>query len=144
MEWWSFPLPHNLHNQFQVLYIPIIYLTGYLNINLQECYVLLFFPFDRLTISQKDAGKLVLSCSSEGQQLHITANPFEIQLVSKDEIVLSMNTNGLLYFEHLQHPPQIRCGISISGCSPWNEINLGYDHKYSEYNSIEIRGTWQI
>ncbi|XP_054826887.1 neutral alpha-glucosidase C isoform X2 [Eublepharis macularius] len=62
----------------------------------------------RLTILQKDASELVLACSNEDQQLHITANPFQMQLVSKDEIVLSMNTNDLLYFEHLQHPPQIR------------------------------------
>lgn len=73
-----------------------------------------FFPFDRLTISQKDAGKLVLSCSSEGQQLHITANPFQMQLVSKEETILSMNTNGLLYFEQLQHPLQSRCDFLVS------------------------------
>ncbi|KAH0620644.1 hypothetical protein JD844_021310, partial [Phrynosoma platyrhinos] len=45
---------------------------------------------------------------SDDQQLHITVNPFQIQLVSKDEIVLSINSNGLLYLEQLQPPPQTR------------------------------------
>uniref|UniRef100_A0A8C3P4W0 Glucosidase alpha, neutral C n=1 Tax=Chrysemys picta bellii TaxID=8478 RepID=A0A8C3P4W0_CHRPI len=51
---------------------------------------------------------------SEDRKLHITANPFQIELESKGETVLSVNTNGLLYFEHLQPPPQNRCEISIS------------------------------
>ncbi|XP_061467295.1 neutral alpha-glucosidase C isoform X2 [Rhineura floridana] len=62
----------------------------------------------RLTVSQKDTNKLVLACANEEQQLHITANPFQIQLVSKDETILSMNSNGLLYFEHFRLPPQFR------------------------------------
>uniref|UniRef100_A0A8C3HFX7 Glucosidase alpha, neutral C n=1 Tax=Chrysemys picta bellii TaxID=8478 RepID=A0A8C3HFX7_CHRPI len=68
----------------------------------------------RLSIAQKEAGILVLTCASEDRKLHITANPFQIELESKGETVLSVNTNGLLYFEHLQPPPQNRCEISIS------------------------------
>nr|XP_006130414.1 neutral alpha-glucosidase C isoform X1 [Pelodiscus sinensis]XP_025044103.1 neutral alpha-glucosidase C isoform X1 [Pelodiscus sinensis] len=60
----------------------------------------------RLSIAQKEAGILVLTCDHEDHKLHITANPFQIVLESKGETVLSVNGNGLLYFEHLQPPPQ--------------------------------------
>ncbi|XP_077178869.1 neutral alpha-glucosidase C isoform X2 [Paroedura picta] len=101
----------------------------------------------RLTITQKDAGKLVLSCSSEDQQLHITANPFQMQLVCKDEIVLSMNTNGLLYFEHLQHPPQIRestlqkkaCGSADSSEESQEDLGL-WEEKFGNFLDIKANG----
>ncbi|XP_015275543.1 PREDICTED: neutral alpha-glucosidase C [Gekko japonicus] len=101
----------------------------------------------RLTISQKDAGKLVLSCSSEDQQLHITANPFQMQLVSKSEIVLSMNTNGLLYFEHLQHLPQIRESTlqkradGSADSSEENQEDLGlWEEKFGSFLDIKASG----
>uniref|UniRef100_A0A8C4U7D1 Glycoside hydrolase family 31 N-terminal domain-containing protein n=1 Tax=Falco tinnunculus TaxID=100819 RepID=A0A8C4U7D1_FALTI len=59
----------------------------------------------RLFISQKEAGILVLSSVSEDYKLQVTANPFQVELQSKGETVLSMNSNGLLYFEHLQPLP---------------------------------------
>ncbi|KFV86324.1 Neutral alpha-glucosidase C, partial [Struthio camelus australis] len=59
----------------------------------------------RLSISRKEAGILVLKSVNEEYKLQVTANPFQIELQSKGEIVLSMNSSGLLYFEHLQPPP---------------------------------------
>uniref|UniRef100_A0ACB8G5A7 Uncharacterized protein n=1 Tax=Sphaerodactylus townsendi TaxID=933632 RepID=A0ACB8G5A7_9SAUR len=101
----------------------------------------------KLTISQKDANELVLSCSSEDQQLYITANPFQIQLVSKDEIVLSMNANGLLCFEHLQHPPQIRNSTlhkktdGSTDCSEENQEDLGHwEEKFGRFLDIKASG----
>lgn len=46
--------------------------------------------------------------------LRVTANPFQVELQFKDETVLSMNSNGLLYFEHLQPPPSDRYSIFLS------------------------------
>ncbi|KAL7992412.1 hypothetical protein Chor_016668 [Crotalus horridus] len=66
----------------------------------------------RLRISEKDADKLVVVGAEQDQQIHIMAKPFQIQLISKDEILLSMNSNGLLYLEHLQSPPQNRKSTS--------------------------------
>uniref|UniRef100_A0A8B9S567 Neutral alpha-glucosidase C n=1 Tax=Apteryx owenii TaxID=8824 RepID=A0A8B9S567_APTOW len=60
----------------------------------------------RLSISHKEAGILVLKSVNEEYKLQVTANPFQIELQSTDGIVLSMNSNGLLYFEHLQPPPR--------------------------------------
>ncbi|KAK2532291.1 hypothetical protein Q9233_005307, partial [Columba guinea] len=71
----------------------------------------------RLIISQKEAGILVLSNVNEDYKLQVTANPFQIELQSKTETVLSMNSNGLLYFEHLQPPPSDRYCIYLSHCS---------------------------
>ena len=36
---------------------------------------------------------------------HITANPFKVDLVSEEEVVMSINSLGQLYFEQLQIPP---------------------------------------
>uniref|UniRef100_A0A8C9GCY1 Glycoside hydrolase family 31 N-terminal domain-containing protein n=1 Tax=Pavo cristatus TaxID=9049 RepID=A0A8C9GCY1_PAVCR len=66
------------------------------------------FSFVRLSMSQKEGGVLVLTSVNEDYKLRVTANPFQIELQFKDETVLSMNSNGLLYFEHLQPPPSDR------------------------------------
>ncbi|XP_019374617.1 PREDICTED: neutral alpha-glucosidase C isoform X1 [Gavialis gangeticus] len=60
----------------------------------------------KLSITQKETNILVLTSTNEDHKLHITANPFQIELESKDETILSMNSSGLLYFEHLQPPPK--------------------------------------
>lgn len=75
--------------------------------------VFFLFLFPRLKISEKDADKLVLVGAEQDQQIHIMAKPFQIHLISKDEILLSMNSNGLLYLEHLQSPPQSRYDITL-------------------------------
>uniref|UniRef100_A0A8C9L249 Glycoside hydrolase family 31 N-terminal domain-containing protein n=1 Tax=Pavo cristatus TaxID=9049 RepID=A0A8C9L249_PAVCR len=62
----------------------------------------------KLSMSQKEGGVLVLTSVNEDYKLRVTANPFQIELQFKDETVLSMNSNGLLYFEHLQPPPSDR------------------------------------
>lgn len=49
---------------------------------------------------------MVLTSVNEDYKLQVTANPFQVELQSKGETVLSMNSNGLLYFEHLQLPPR--------------------------------------
>lgn len=65
-------------------------------------------------MSQKEGGVLVLANVNEDYKLRVTANPFQIELQFKDETVLSMNSNGLLYFEHLQPPPSDGYGIFLS------------------------------
>uniref|UniRef100_A0A8C5X8Y5 Glycoside hydrolase family 31 N-terminal domain-containing protein n=1 Tax=Malurus cyaneus samueli TaxID=2593467 RepID=A0A8C5X8Y5_9PASS len=68
----------------------------------------------KLFISHKEAGNFVLSSVNEDYKLQVTANPFQIELQSKGETVMSMNSNGLLYFEHLQPPPSDRYSICLS------------------------------
>uniref|UniRef100_A0A8C0A0T5 Glycoside hydrolase family 31 N-terminal domain-containing protein n=1 Tax=Anas zonorhyncha TaxID=75864 RepID=A0A8C0A0T5_9AVES len=68
----------------------------------------------RLSVSQKEAGILVLTSVNKDYTLQVTANPFQVELHSKGETVLSMNSNGLLYFEHLQPPPSDRYSTCLS------------------------------
>lgn len=56
---------------------------------------------------------MVLSSVKEDYRVQVTANPFHLELQSKGETVLSMNSNGLLYFEHLQPPPSDRYSICL-------------------------------
>uniref|UniRef100_A0A8C0IMP5 Glycoside hydrolase family 31 N-terminal domain-containing protein n=1 Tax=Chelonoidis abingdonii TaxID=106734 RepID=A0A8C0IMP5_CHEAB len=103
----------------------------------------------RLSIAQKETGILVLTCANEDCKLHITANPFQIELESKGETVLSVNTNGLLYFEHLQPPPQIRCDISYilqcSVCDSENQEDLDlWQEEFGSFLDIKANGSSSI
>ncbi|XP_024053221.1 neutral alpha-glucosidase C isoform X2 [Terrapene carolina triunguis] len=102
----------------------------------------------RLSIAQKEAGILVLTCASEDRKLHITANPFQIELESKGETVLSVNTNGLLYFEHLQPPPQNSKTTAQKeedtsiGSSQENQEDLGlWQEEFGSFLDIKANGT---
>ncbi|KAK2533211.1 Ganc [Columba livia] len=101
----------------------------------------------RLIISQKEAGILVLSNVNEDYKLQVTANPFQIELQSKTETVLSMNSNGLLYFEHLQPPPSDRIHTEVnkdessSDSSKEKQEDLGlWQEKFGRFLDIKAHG----
>ncbi|NXU81320.1 GANC glucosidase, partial [Oreotrochilus melanogaster] len=101
----------------------------------------------RLSVSQKEAGVLVLSSVNEDYKLQITANPFQVELQSKDEIVLSINSNGLLYFEHLQPPPSDRKSTAenkeeaASDSSKEKQEDLGlWQEKFGKFLDIKAHG----
>lgn len=56
----------------------------------------------RLISCSGDTGNLILADGKGGLKCHITANPFKVDLVSEEEVVISINSLGQLYFEHLQ------------------------------------------
>ncbi|OWK09935.1 hypothetical protein Celaphus_00006335 [Cervus elaphus hippelaphus] len=62
----------------------------------------------RLTSCPGDTGSLVLASGKGDLKCHITANPFKVDLVSEEEVVMSINSLGQLYFEQLQIPPKQR------------------------------------
>lgn len=64
------------------------------------------FPafFSRLISCSRDTGSLELTNGKGDLKCHITANPFKVDLVSEEEVVMSINSLGQLYFEHLQIP----------------------------------------
>uniref|UniRef100_A0A8C6YDM5 Glucosidase alpha, neutral C n=1 Tax=Naja naja TaxID=35670 RepID=A0A8C6YDM5_NAJNA len=92
----------------------------------------------RLKISEQDADKFVLVGAEQDQQIHIMAKPFQIQLISKDEILLSMNSNGLLYLEHLQSPPQ-RKGTNRRKKSTEKDLGL-WEEKIGNFLDIKANG----
>ncbi|XP_034968102.2 neutral alpha-glucosidase C isoform X2 [Zootoca vivipara] len=104
-----------------------------------------------LTVLNKDADKLVLACANEDQQLHVTANTFQIQFVCKGEIVWSTNSNGLLYFEHLQPAPQSRKSTlqeekeGSANSSKENQDDLGlWEEKFGKFVDIKTNGPSSI
>ncbi|XP_055291848.1 neutral alpha-glucosidase C isoform X9 [Moschus berezovskii] len=60
----------------------------------------------RLTSCPGDTGSLVLASGKGDLKCHITANPFKVDLVSEEEVVMSINSLGQLYFEQLQISPK--------------------------------------
>lgn len=63
--------------------------------------------FCRLVCSG-DTGSLILTNRKGDLKCHVSANPFKIDLLSKNEAVISINSLGQLYFEHLQVPHKQR------------------------------------
>lgn len=55
-----------------------------------------------------DTGSLILTNRKGDLKCHVSANPFKIDLLSKNEAVISINSLGQLYFEHLQVPHKQR------------------------------------
>ncbi|XP_027673962.2 neutral alpha-glucosidase C isoform X1 [Chelonia mydas] len=105
----------------------------------------------RLSIAQKEAGILVLTCVGEDRKLHVTANPFQIELESKGETILSVNTSGLLYFEHLQPPPQNSKTTALKkedtsiDSSQENQEDLGlWQEEFGSFLDIKANGPSSI
>ncbi|NXN99771.1 GANC glucosidase, partial [Rhinopomastus cyanomelas] len=100
----------------------------------------------RLCVSQKEAGILILSSGSEDYKLTITANPFHVELQSKGEAVLSINSSGLLCFEHLQPPPNDRKPTAesekaASDSSKEQQEDLGlWQEKFGSFLDIKACG----
>uniref|UniRef100_A0A8C9HJ39 Glycoside hydrolase family 31 N-terminal domain-containing protein n=1 Tax=Piliocolobus tephrosceles TaxID=591936 RepID=A0A8C9HJ39_9PRIM len=68
----------------------------------------------RLISCSGDTGSLILADGKGGLKCHITANPFKVDLVSEEEVVISINSLGQLYFEHLQILHKQSPGLSAS------------------------------
>ncbi|XP_031449409.1 neutral alpha-glucosidase C [Phasianus colchicus] len=100
----------------------------------------------KLSLSQKEGGVLVLTSVNEDYKLRVTANPFQVELQFKDETVLSMNSNGLLYFEHLQPPPSDRNPAAeneeaAGDSSKDNQEDLGlWQEKFGSFLDIKAHG----
>uniref|UniRef100_A0A8C3NFG8 Glycoside hydrolase family 31 N-terminal domain-containing protein n=1 Tax=Geospiza parvula TaxID=87175 RepID=A0A8C3NFG8_GEOPR len=102
----------------------------------------------RLLISHKEAGILVLSSVNEDYKLRVTANPFQVELQSKGETVMSVNSNGLLYFEHLQPPPSDRYTQNeeaASDSSKEKQEDLGlWQEKFGSFLDIKAHGPTSV
>ncbi|OXB72501.1 UNVERIFIED_CONTAM: hypothetical protein H355_002772 [Colinus virginianus] len=101
----------------------------------------------KLSMSQKEEGVLVLTGVNEDYKLRVTANPFQVEIQFKDEPLLSMNSNGLLYFEHLQPPPSDRNPTAeneeaAGDSSKDNQEDLGlWQEKFGSFLDIKAHGS---
>uniref|UniRef100_G1NTV4 Glucosidase alpha, neutral C n=1 Tax=Myotis lucifugus TaxID=59463 RepID=G1NTV4_MYOLU len=104
----------------------------------------------RLISCSGDTGNLILADEKGDLKCHITANPFKVDLVSKEEVVMSINSLGQLYFEHLQIPlEQSRAtrekeNASID-TSQKNQEDLGlWEEKFGKFVDVKVNGPASI
>ncbi|XP_055291846.1 neutral alpha-glucosidase C isoform X7 [Moschus berezovskii] len=105
----------------------------------------------RLTSCPGDTGSLVLASGKGDLKCHITANPFKVDLVSEEEVVMSINSLGQLYFEQLQiSPKQSRAtkkneeDASIDTTQE-NQEELGlWEEKFENFVDVKVNGPASI
>lgn len=59
------------------------------------------FPFSLSVLSQDENG-VVLSLGVESQRVIISARPFRLDIMEGSDVLMSLNSRGLLAFEHLR------------------------------------------
>uniref|UniRef100_A0A8B9KNF6 Neutral alpha-glucosidase AB n=1 Tax=Astyanax mexicanus TaxID=7994 RepID=A0A8B9KNF6_ASTMX len=59
-------------------------------------------PTEPLSVLSRDDNGLVLSLGVESQRLIVSARPFRLDIMEGPEVLLSLNSRGLLAFEHLR------------------------------------------
>ncbi|XP_036120392.1 neutral alpha-glucosidase C isoform X1 [Molossus molossus] len=98
----------------------------------------------RLISCSGDTGSLILANGKGDLRCHITANPFKVDLMCKEEVVMSINSLGQLYFEHLQTPLKQRTtrekeeNASID-TSQENQEDLGlWEEKFAEFVDVKV------
>ncbi|XP_004623565.1 neutral alpha-glucosidase C [Octodon degus] len=104
----------------------------------------------RLTSCSGDTGNLILSDEKGNLKCEVTANPFKIDLVSEKEVVMSINSLGQLYFEHLQSPPKQRAtkenekSTSID-TSQEDQEDVGlWEEKFGNFMDVKANGPSSI
>ncbi|XP_050655366.1 neutral alpha-glucosidase C isoform X1 [Macaca thibetana thibetana] len=104
----------------------------------------------RLISCSGDTGNLILADGKGGMKCHITANPFKVDLVSEEEVVISINSLGQLYFEHLQILHKQRAAkeneeeASVD-TSQENQEDLGlWEEKFGKFVDIKANGPSSI
>ncbi|KAB0395427.1 hypothetical protein E2I00_005230, partial [Balaenoptera physalus] len=98
-----------------------------------------------------DTGSLLLANGKGDLKCRITANPFKIDLVSEEEVVMSINSLGQLYFEQLQIPPkQSRATkeneeATSDDTTQENQEELGlWEEKFRNFVDVKDNGTIKI
>lgn len=104
----------------------------------------------RLVSCSGDAGSLTLTNGKGDLKCHISANPFRIDLVSENEAVISINSLGQLYFEHLQTPRRQRATQGNEESAPAdtsqeNQEDLGlWEEKFGKFVDVKANGPSSI
>ncbi|XP_075048690.1 neutral alpha-glucosidase C [Mixophyes fleayi] len=83
-----------------------------------------------LNISQQETGSVVLECPSASSKVHITAQPFSILITQEGKALIGVNSQGLLYFDHLPSPP------------PRSELGEK-DTEVPHHSSEDVFGLWK-
>ena len=70
-------------------------------INLPISHISFSFSFS-LSLLSRDENGVVLSLGADSQRLIVSAKPFRLDIMEGREVLLSLNSRGLLAFEHLR------------------------------------------
>uniref|UniRef100_A0A8C1QKY6 Glucosidase, alpha; neutral AB n=1 Tax=Cyprinus carpio TaxID=7962 RepID=A0A8C1QKY6_CYPCA len=94
-------------------------------------------PTEPLSVLSKDDNGVVLSLGAESQRLIVSARPFRLDIMEGPEVLLSLNSRGLLAFEHLrlrkdtQHTNDFVFNIPLGPTSISLDFSLpGVEHVY--------------
>ncbi|XP_054987244.1 neutral alpha-glucosidase C [Sorex araneus] len=104
----------------------------------------------RLTSCSGDTGNLVLADGKGDLKCRVFENPFKIDFVSEKEVVISINSLGQLYFEHLQSPLKQRVTKeneedASANTSQENQEDLGlWEEKFGEFVDTKANGPTSI
>ncbi|XP_041099334.1 neutral alpha-glucosidase AB isoform X2 [Polyodon spathula] len=80
-------------------------------------------PTVPLALVSRDEGSVEVSLSSPDQRLVLTAEPFRLDVLAGRELLLSVNSRGLLVFEHLrQRKDTFMAKVSSAVGSAWDTI----------------------
>ncbi|XP_053224260.1 neutral alpha-glucosidase AB isoform X1 [Podarcis raffonei] len=80
-------------------------------------------PTTRLSVTGRDDNSVELSLGEGNHKLILTAKPFRMDLLEGRELVLSVNSRGLLVFEHLrQRKDSFSDKVSSTVVSIWDRI----------------------
>ncbi|XP_063002384.1 neutral alpha-glucosidase AB isoform X1 [Elgaria multicarinata webbii] len=80
-------------------------------------------PTTRLSVTGRDGNSVELSLGDRGHKLILTAKPFRMDLLEGRDLVLSVNSRGLLVFEHLrQRKDSFSEKVSSTVVSIWDRI----------------------
>uniref|UniRef100_A0A671KTW5 Neutral alpha-glucosidase AB n=1 Tax=Sinocyclocheilus anshuiensis TaxID=1608454 RepID=A0A671KTW5_9TELE len=91
--------------------------------------VLISDPFtETLSVVSQDENSLVLSLGGKDQRLIVSAQPFRLDIVEGPQVLVSLNSRGLLAFEHLRaRKDTISHKISSTVGSMWDSLKKEED-----------------
>ncbi|XP_026579889.1 neutral alpha-glucosidase AB-like, partial [Pseudonaja textilis] len=80
-------------------------------------------PTSRLSVTGRDENSVELSLEDGSHKVILTAKPFRMDLLAGRDLVLSVNSRGLLVFEHLQQrKDSFSDKVSDTVVSIWDRI----------------------
>ncbi|XP_006883279.1 PREDICTED: neutral alpha-glucosidase C [Elephantulus edwardii] len=104
----------------------------------------------RLITCSGNPGSLMLADEKGDLKLHVTADPFKVDLVSEGDIIMSINSLGKLYFEHLQILPKLRATKENKDdgsvdTSQENQDDMGlWEEKFRKFVDVKANGPTSI
>ncbi|OCT68743.1 neutral alpha-glucosidase C [Xenopus laevis] len=98
---------------------------------------------ERLSVSQRESGSIVLENPNGPYKIHITAQPFSVSVTADDKLLLSLNSQGLLYFECLVSPQSKSAILESDSDVTKDEYGL-WREKFGEFVDIKASGPTSV